>query len=299
MIPSYLKLSQSGELNRRTAELNAILEDCTLCPHECRVNRLQGETGICEAPGNIIVSSCFPHYGEEPELVGQRGSGTIFLSRCNLRCVFCQNDSISHGNEGETVGISELADIMLRLQGIGCHNINFVTPTHYTAQITGAVALAAERGLTVPLVYNSSGYDSVEILQKLDGIFDIYMPDTKFSLNEIGRKFTEAEDYSEKMFAALTEMYRQTGVLKVDSRGIAERGMLIRHLVMPGDIAGSKKILEFLAEFLSKDSYVNIMGQYRPSYKAYRFKELSRPVTSSEVREACEIARGLGLHRGF
>jgi len=285
----------NGELNRRAEKLLEILEDCTLCPHECHVNRLQGELGTCEAPGETIVSSCFPHFGEEPPLVGLRGSGTIFLTHCSLQCSFCQNSSISHGGDGQPVDTLDLAAEMINLQQFGCHNINFVTPTHYVPQIVSAVAAAAEQGLNLPLVYNSSGYDSVDTLRLLDGIFDIYMPDTKFADNDVGSRYTLAEDYADRMFDALREMYRQVGVLKTGRMGFAERGMIIRHLVMPGNIAGTDKIMRFIADELSTDSYVNVMDQYRPMYRAGDFPEINQRITTEEWRNALGLARDAGL----
>jgi len=297
--PSYVELSQSGELQRRADALEEILQDCTLCPHECHINRTAGDSGECGATGEVVISSSFAHYGEEAPLVGFRGSGTIFLTHCNLKCVFCQNSSISHDGEGQTVDIIELAAQMIVLQQFGCHNINFVTPTHYVPQILRAVSFAAEQGLSVPLVYNSSGYDSVETLRLLDGIIDIYMPDTKFANNVTGKQYTLAENYADVMFAALREMHRQVGDLAVNKNGIAERGMIIRHLVMPNNIAGSDDIVRFIAEELSVDSYVNIMDQYRPMCRAFDYPELNRQITHSELNEVIDKARRLGLHRGF
>lgn len=297
--PCYLALSRTGELEQRAAELENILNDCTLCPHECHVNRTIGETGICNSPGELIVSSVFPHFGEEPPLVGMRGSGTIFLTYCNTQCVFCQNYTISHLGEGQKVSTAELAESMLKLEYLGCHNINFVTPTHYVTQLIRALSIAAERGLCLPLVYNTSGYDSVETLKILDGIIDIYMPDTKFANNETGDTYTRAADYPERMFSALQEMHRQVGDLHINSSGIAERGMLIRHLVMPNNLAGTSAIVEFIAENLSRDSYVNIMAQYRPCYRAGEYPELLKSITRSDMSAAYSAAKKVGLHRGF
>ncbi|KPK90327.1 radical SAM protein [bacterium SM23_31] len=297
--PCYLSLSRTGELEQRAAELESILNDCTLCPHECNVNRTLGETGICNSPAKLIISSVFPHFGEEPPLVGMRGSGTVFLTYCNTQCVFCQNYTISHLGEGRAIPEAELAEAMLELQNIGCHNINFVTPTHYVPQITRALSIAAERGLCLPLVYNTSGYDSVKTLKILDGIIDIYMPDTKFSENKTGEKYTQAADYPDRMFSALQEMHRQAGDLVINSSGIAERGMLIRHLVMPNNLAGTSAVMEFIAEKLSRDSYVNIMAQYRPCYRAGEFPELMQSITWNDMKAAYSAAKNVGLHRGF
>ncbi len=294
---SYLELSRTGELYRRAERLFEVLECCTLCPHKCEVNRINGEKGECEAPAELVISSCFPHFGEEPPLVGSRGSGTVFLTFCSLKCSFCQNDSISHGGEGEIFDVQDLADGMLQLQGLGCHNINFVTPTHYVPHIVMAVAIASEKGLSVPLVYNTSGYESVETLRQLDGIIDIYMPDTKFADDKTAGKYTLAENYATIMFKALTEMHRQVGDLRLDGRRIAMRGMIIRHLVMPDFIAGTGTILEFIAEKVGIDSYVNIMDQYRPCCRASDFKEINRPLRLEEWTDALERAGKAGLTR--
>jgi putative pyruvate formate lyase activating enzyme len=297
--PFYLQLAQSGELNCRAKILNRILLNCTLCPQECKVNRLSGELGVCNAPAEPIVSSCFPHFGEERPLVGRNGSGTIFMTHCNLKCVFCQNNDISHYGEGKPIEIIDLAKMMLALQQLGCHNINFVTPTHYTAHIVSAIAIAAENGLHIPLVYNSSGYDSVETLKLLDGIIDIYMPDAKFADNETARQYTQADNYADAMYAALKEMHQQVGILQINKQGVAERGVLIRHLVMPNGIVGSERIFKFIAEELSPHSYVNIMAQYYPSHRANEFPELNRRITHQEMLDAYTAARKYGLHRGF
>ncbi|MFC1492499.1 radical SAM protein [candidate division KSB1 bacterium] len=297
--PGYINLSRSGELEKRAEELEAILKDCVLCPHECHVNRINDDLGTCNAPGALKVSSAFPHYGEERPLVGLNGSGTIFMTFCSMQCVFCQNSEISHEGEGQVLTIDEMASAMLSLQNLGCHNINFVTPTHYVPQIIRSVYIAAERGLKVPLVYNTSGYDSLDTLKLLDGIIDIYMPDAKFAENSVGEMFTQAADYSDRMFDALKEMHRQVGDLSTNPEGIAERGMLIRHLVMPGGLAGTDKMMKFIAEELSENTYVNIMGQYRPCFLANNYPELSRTPSREEMRKAKETARNYGLHRGF
>ena len=297
--PSYVGLFESGELNRRVEILSQILRSCTLCPRQCRVNRLNGETGSCRAGEDLMISSAFPHYGEERPLVGRHGSGTIFLTHCNLRCVFCQNDDISHDGRGEKVTAHQTAQYMLKLQAIGCHNINFVTPTHYVPQLMAALPLAIEGGLDIPLVYNCGGYESLEIIRLLDGVIDIYMPDVKFTSSETSRRFCNASDYPEVVKSVLKEMHRQVGDLKVDSRGIAERGLLIRHLVMPHGLAGTEEAMKFIAQELSPGSYVNIMAQYRPMHRAVDFPELNRSVTMAEFHEALEIAKRYGIHRGF
>ena len=297
--PSYLNLLKSGEYLKRVEKLNSILKECTLCPHECRINRVDGETGICESTFEIKISSAFPHFGEEAPISGYRGSGTIFLSNCSLRCLFCQNYDISHLSEGKFVTIEQLANVMLYLQDLRCHNINFVTPTHYIAGIIEAVFIAAENGLKLPIVYNSSGYDSVEILKLLDGIIDIYMPDYKFSDNGMAKEFTTAADYNEVARRALIEMFRQQGDLEMDSKGIAKRGLLIRHLVMPDSLHNTEGVLKFISERISKNTYVNVMAQFHPCYKAAKSKGANRRITHGEYKTARQTAKDFGLKRGF
>ncbi|MEM5811499.1 MAG: radical SAM protein [Candidatus Aenigmatarchaeota archaeon] len=296
--PSYLNLIETGELEKKIKELYSILECCELCPRKCHVNRLKGEKGFCRSGSELMISSFGPHFGEEPELVGIHGSGTIFLTNCNLLCVYCQNYEISHLGEGREVSLEEAAGMMLTLQKIGCHNINLVTPTHFSPQLVKAIKIAAEKGLKLPIVWNCSGYENVDVIKILEGVVDIYMPDIKYSNSESARKYSRAPDYFERCKEAVKEMHRQVGDLKVDERGIAYRGLIIRHLVLPNDLAGSEKILEFIAS-LSKDNYVNIMDQYMPCWKAFEFKELSRSITASEYLKIIKIAKKLGLHRGF
>lgn len=298
-VPAYLRLYEKGELNNRIETLSRILKSCNLCPRQCRVDRLNGETGYCRAGSDLRVSSVFPHFGEEPPLVGRFGSGTIFLTHCNLQCIFCQNYEISHLGQGERATSDEMARYMVRLQEIGCHNINFVTPTHYVPQIMGALPQAIEWGLEVPLVYNCGGYESPEVIRLLDGVIDIYMPDVKFSSLEVAGRFCNAPDYPDVIKSVLKEMYRQVGDLKMDARGIAERGLLIRHLVMPRDLAGTEEAIRFIAQELSPHSYVNIMAQYRPVYRASEFPDLNRSVTSEEFARALDVARKYGVTRGF
>jgi len=299
IIPSYIKLYNSGELHERIKILNAILEDCRLCPRDCRKNRLKGEIGVCKAGAELMVSSVFPHFGEEPPLVGYFGSGTIFLTHCNLRCIFCQNYDISHSGEGKEVTTNEFADYMIYLQRLGCHNINFVTPTHFASQIISTLPKAIEMGLELPLVWNCGGYESVEVIKLLDGIVDIYMPDFKYSSSPSAKKYSKAPDYPDIVKEALREMHRQVGFLKMDNRGIAYRGLLIRHLIMPDGIAGTRDAMEFISKELSPDSYVNIMDQYRPCYKAFDHPEIARRITTEEYEDAVRFAREAGLHRGF
>jgi len=295
--PSYIALYERGELQGRVAALNKMLEDCTICPRNCRVNRTAGEKGFCKIGPLPVVSSAQPHFGEEPVLVGRYGSGTIFLTGCNLRCVFCQNYDISQLYHGEEVSIEDLSSMMIMLERQGCHNINFVTPTHQIAQIVAALPMAVELGLEVPLVYNCGGYESVETLKLLDGVFDIYMPDIKYSDNRMAEKYSKAPGYFDIVKAAVKEMHRQAGDLAVDREGVAERGLIIRHLVLPGGLAGTKEVVRFIAEEVSKDSYVNIMDQYRPCFKAVEIKGLDRRITTDEFEEAVKMAVNAGLKR--
>jgi putative pyruvate formate lyase activating enzyme len=297
MEPAYIGAYKENILHERIAKALSILTCCTLCPRTCRVNRLAGELGICRTGRQAKVSSFAPHFGEEDPLVGRGGSGTIFFTHCNLLCVFCQNYDISHRGEGYEISSEGLAAIMIRLQAQGVHNINFVTPSHVVAQILEALPLAIEAGLHVPLVYNSGGYDSVETLELLDGIIDIYMPDLKFADSEVARRYCDAPDYPAQAQAALKEMHRQVGDLAINERGIAERGLLVRHLVMPEEKAGTYELMKFLAEKVSKNTYVNIMNQYRPCGDVAQFPELSRAVTSAEYQQALSEAQAAGISR--
>jgi putative pyruvate formate lyase activating enzyme len=272
---------------------------CRLCPRECGARRTEGRYGVCHATDRAIVSGASPHYGEEPVLVGRGGSGTIFFSSCNLKCLFCQNYDISHLRAGRTVSTEELADLMLSLQAIGCHNINLVTPTHFTAQIVRALAVAVERGLRLPIVYNCGGYESLETLKLLEGIVDIYMPDIKYSDNRAARQWSGVADYWDVVRPAVKEMHRQVGDLRTDESGIAYRGLIVRHLVLPNDVAGSRAVLEFVANEISTDTYINIMDQYHPAYKATTRPPLNRRIRPAEYDRVVACARSLGLHRGF
>lgn len=298
-LPSYISLFEKGELIQRIELLNEFLRECRLCPRECRVNRMDGEVGVCQAGLDLTISSAFPHFGEEPPLVGNHGSGTIFLTHCNLRCIFCQNYDISHLGRGERISTSDLARIMLRLQELGCHNINFVTPTHYAPQIVASLPEAIEKGLRLPIVYNCSGYESLEVIRLLEGIIDIYMPDAKYMDEKYSKRFSNAPDYPEVIKKVLKEMYRQVGDLTINAKGVAERGLLIRHLVMPGGVASSEAMLKFIAEEISIHSYVNIMEQYRPEYQAHEYHEISRRITLKEYMEAIQWAKHYRLYRGF
>jgi len=297
MKPSYLETHRSGILEQRIESALAILENCRLCPRHCEVNRLEGELGVCNSGRQAVVSSYSPHFGEEDPLVGRSGSGTIFMTHCNLRCVFCQNYEISHLSEGVPVGSTELAQMMLTLQRRGCHNINFVTPTHMVPQILAALPEAVEGGLRVPLVYNCGGYEELDTLRLLGSIFDIYMPDFKFWDSRVAARFCSAPDYPERAREAVKEMHRQVGDLTFDQTGVAERGLLIRHLVMPDGLAGTREIMRFLAHEVSKDTYVNVMSQYRPCGEAHKFPELRRAISVEEYREAVSAAQEEGIHR--
>jgi putative pyruvate formate lyase activating enzyme len=296
---AYLDLHDSGELRRRASQAVASLEQCMACPRNCGANRLEDETGTCRTGRHALVSSYFPHMGEENCLRGWRGSGTIFFSMCNLRCVFCQNFDISHEGHGRTTSPERIAGMMLELQAIGCHNINFVTPAHNVAQILEALLMAVDNGLRIPLVYNTSAYDGFENLQLLDGIIDIYMPDFKIWDPELSLRYFKAEDYPEVARAAIKEMHHQVGALKVDEDGIALRGVLVRHLVMPDDVAGSASIMQFLAQEVSEDTFINIMRQYRPAGKvnAGDYAEINRRISSQEYQQAFASARQSGLWR--
>ncbi len=296
---SYLTLHESGVLRKRITTARKLLKNCCLCPRRCRVNRLMGELGMCATGKLAAIASFAPHFGEEQPLVGRNGSGTIFFTHCSLLCVFCQNYDISHCQNEHTTQVEseELAAIMLSLQEQGCHNINFVTPSHVVAQILDALPIAIENGLRIPLVYNSSGYDEVATLRLLDGIFDIYMPDFKFWSNASAQRCTDAPDYPEKAQRALKEMHRQVGDLVIDRNGIAQKGLLIRHLVMPGSLDETEHILKFIAEEISPNSYVNIMDQYHPCGEAKDLPPLDRNLSPEEFGKALKLAKRAGLSR--
>lgn len=295
-VPAYEKLEREGELSRRVERAYSIFEHCELCPRRCGLNRKKGERGFCQAPAQAMVFSAHPHFGEEEPLVGQGGSGTIFFSNCNLRCVFCQNWQISQEGQGWEVSDEEVAEMMIKLQKIGCHNINLVTPTHVMPNILKATQIACRKGLRLPLVYNTSGYERLEILKILDGIVDIYMPDLKYMDDEMAAKYSSgAQDYPEVTQKAILEMHRQVGELFIDHRGIALRGLIIRHLVMPNRVAGTEKFVQWVAENLPKSTYVNIMAQYHPEYKAFDYPEIARGITREEFLEAMDAAKKYGL----
>lgn len=286
----YLEKLADGTLSKLADTLQHELAECYLCPHRCGVNRHAEQRGYCRAGVKVEISGYGPHFGEELPLVGRRGSGTIFFSHCNLACVYCQNWEISHA-EGEEISVEELGGIMLSLQKQGCHNLNLVTPSHYVPQIVAALAWAAPRGLYISLVYNCGGYESMSTLNRLDGLIDIYMPDFKYADPGIGRRFSGVEDYWEISKASLKEMHAQVGDLKIDAQGIAYRGLIIRHLVLPAKLAGPKEIMDFIAREISPGSYINIMDQYYPAFQAQCHGELDRRITRAEFLEAVRAAK--------
>ena len=299
--PAYLRTWESGRLAEKVEEALEELRVCRVCPRDCDVDRLADERAICKTGRWARVASAFPHHGEEDCLRGSRGSGTIFFSHCNLRCVFCQNHDISWEGSGREVAAEELAALMLELQDLGCHNINFVTPEHVVPQVLEGVQIAVGRGLRLPLVYNTSGYDSLRSIELLDGVIDIYMPDFKFWDNDTARRFALAEDYPERARDTFRAMHHQTGDLVFDEEGIALRGLLVRHLVMPEGLAGTREITRFLAHELSPDTFVNIMGQYSPAGQVVKkfgqYSKIGRRITHAEYLEAFEVAVEEGLHR--
>ena len=296
--PSYLGL-EPREWQDRIEQARALISPCRLCPRECKALRLSGERGTCQAGGVAEVSSYNDHHGEEPPLSGYRGSGTIFFAHCNLRCVFCQNYPISHLGHGEIAEAPRLAEMMLKLQHRGCHNINLVTPTHMMPFILEAMPLAIERGLQLPLVYNCGGYESLEALKLLDGIVDIYLPDMKYNDNAVAERFSRARDYVEKNRAAIREMRRQVGDLTEDEEGIAVRGLIIRHLVLPEGLAGSAGVLEFIAHEVSPRTPISLMSQYFPAHRAFEYPEIARRPYPEEYQAAAQVMRRLGLSEGW
>jgi putative pyruvate formate lyase activating enzyme len=295
--PSYIQAYESGRLHEKVQRALALLESCTVCPRDCRVNRRDGHYAVCRTGRYAVVSSYFPHFGEEDCLRGWRGSGTIFFSNCNLKCVFCQNYDISQLGKGRAVSPSRLAEMMLELQHRGCHNINFVTPEHVAPQILEGLPIAIERGLRLPLVYNTSAYDSLDSIALMDGVVDIYMPDFKFWHCEKAARYLKAADYPEVARRVIKAMHRQVGDLVLDEQGLAKRGLLLRHLVMPGDLESTREILRWVAEELSPMTYVNVMGQYHPAYKTERYPEIHRPLRASELMQAIQLAEDAGLMR--
>lgn len=295
--PAYIALAESGELARRAKLAVGELASCRLCPHECDTNRTAGQVGRCGTGRRAQVASYGPHYGEESVLVGRHGSGTVFFSHCNLRCVFCQNHDISHGGDGQVVSAEELALVFLHLQRMGCHNLNLVSPTHVLAPVLEALTIAVSRGLHLPIVWNSGGYESGHPLELLDGVVDVYMPDAKYRDPEVAERLSGARDYPDVNRAALVEMHRQVGVLRVDSSGVAVRGVLLRHLVLPNGLAGSAELARLVSGELSPHTFVNVMAQYRPCYMARSYPEIARRLTTAEFVAARDEFRALGLYR--
>lgn len=297
MKPIYLETYNKGELDIKIKKAYKKLESCNLCPRNCGVNRIKGEKGYCKSGMEPIVSDFFPHFGEERVLVGRNGSGTIFFTNCNLGCIFCQNYTISHLGIGEIIYIENLAKIMIYLQKLGCNNINLVTPTHFVPQILASLKVAIWEGLNIPLVYNTSSYENVETLKILEGVVDIYMPDIKFFSREVAKKMANAENYPDVAKEALKEMQRQVGDLVVNENGIAERGLLVRHLLLPNDLSGLNEWLDFLKEEISSNVFLNIMDQYRPLFKAFEYPEISRIITWEEYRKALKLAKDKGFRK--
>lgn len=298
--PAYLKLHREGKLQQRVHDALKELEDCCACPRNCHVNRLKDERKVCHTGRHAVISSAFAHFGEEDCLRGWRGSGTIFFGWCNLRCVFCQNWDISQQHSGRVLRAQQIADLMLALQGQGCHNINLVTPEHVAPQVVEAVALAAPRGLRLPIVYNTSAYDAIASLRLMHGIVDVYMPDFKFWHRETARRLGKAKDYPQRARAAVEEMHKQVGVLCTGEDGLAKRGVLVRHLVMPGKIDETRAICDWLATNLSTDTYLNLMDQYRPQHRVgeqEKYGDINRRPSRREVAQSRQVAREAGLWR--
>jgi putative pyruvate formate lyase activating enzyme len=301
-IPHYLNLFKTGELHERAVRLDSILSNCTLCPRNCHVNRKEGEIGFCRADYLPIVSSFCVHHGEEPVLSGTRGSGTIFFGNCNLRCIFCQNHQISQPvkpHRDKEVSLERLADIMIELQSMGCHNINLVSPSHFSAQVVNALEIAVKKGLKIPLVYNTNGYESLYTLRLLDGIIDIYLPDIKYSNDNNSFDYSKVKDYVRHSRLAIIEMKRQVGNLSVDDNGIAIKGLIVRHLVLPNNIAGSGDSLEFISSKVGKETFLSVMSQYFPAHKAKENLSLSNPLTEAEYEGIIDYLDILGLENGW
>lgn len=297
--PSYLKSSSDGSLNKIVEEAFKLLESCVICPRKCKVNRLKNEQGFCKTGLLPQVCSFMPHHGEEPAISGSRGSGTIFFARCNMECVYCQNYEFSQKGEGREVSFEQLAQFMMDLQGLGCHNINLVSPTHIMPQILKALQIAIAKGLNLPIVYNTGGYELAEIIKLLEGIVDIYLPDMRYADKEMANKYSCAYDYPQYNQEAVKEMHRQVGLAKMDAEGIIRSGVIIRHLVLPNNISGTEKIMKFIHDQLVKDCYISLMSQYLPYYKAAQFPDINRRLKLKEYEEAKEIMERHGLYNGW
>lgn len=297
--PSYLESFDKSQLKTKTAQVYKLLESCTICPRKCKVNRLNNEKGFCAVGLDPMVYSYMPHHGEEPPVSGTRGSGTIFFSFCNLRCVYCQNYHFSQEGEGESVSFEQLSEFMLTLQHRGCHNINLVTPTHLMPQILKALYIAIEKGLNIPLVYNTSGYELPEIIKILDGIVDIYLVDMRYADNQYSIKYSQAKDYPHYNQLSVKEMHRQVGDAEIDNNNIIKSGIIIRHLVLPNGLSASEEIIKFISKELSKKTYVSLMSQYQPYYQAYKYPEISRRITKEEYQQAIDCLKKYGLENGW
>jgi putative pyruvate formate lyase activating enzyme len=292
---AYLRLEDEGGFAERIERAFDLLEACRLCPRRCGVDRLQGERGFCRSPERVVVYSAQPHFGEELPLVGRSGSGTIFFSNCSLRCVFCQNWPIAHEGRGQELDDERLADLMLEVQRIGCHNINLVTPTHIVPHILRATRIAAQKGLRIPLCYNTGGYDTLEAIELLDGVVDLYLPDLKFMDADHAERYMGAADYPETARRAIAEMHRQVGELVTDAHGVALRGLMIRHLVMPNRVSGTRAFVHWVADALTRSTYVNLMSQYRVEHRAFEYPAIARAITTEEYLEAMDWAEEAGL----
>jgi putative pyruvate formate lyase activating enzyme len=300
MKPAYITAHESGKLDHAADTAYRLLEACAICPRKCGINRLKGETGFCKTGIQAEVYSYLAHHGEEPPISGAKGSGTIFFTHCNMACVYCQNYEFSQKNkQGGGISDPELAKIMLELQGRGCHNINLVSPTHVMPQILKALKIAIEKGLNIPLVYNTGGYESPDIIKLLDGIVDVYLPDMRYSDSDMARKFSGAPDYPAYNQAAVKEMHRQAGLAKINDKGIVEKGLIVRHLVLPADISGTEHIMKFLAQEISVHTYISLMSQYTPYYKAGDHLELNRRLTMQEYAAAQDSMDKYSLHNGW
>jgi len=299
MYPSYLNAHRDGVLSKIVNNALRLLESCCICPRKCGVNRMKGEKGFCKIGLKPKVYSFMPHYGEEPPISGINGSGTIFFSGCNMHCVYCQNYEFSQSDVGTEVEFEELADFMLKLQDMKCHNINLVSPTHIMPQILKALSIAIDKGLNIPIVYNTGGYELASIIRLLDGIVDIYLPDMRYAENGAAKKYSIAPDYPKYNQEAVEEMHRQVGIAQIDNQGIINKGLIIRHLVLPNNISGTDKIMHFISSRLSRDTYISLMSQYHPCYKAGDFLELSRRLTLNEYKQAKAMMEKYGLYNGW
>ncbi|MCX5706363.1 MAG: radical SAM protein [Candidatus Omnitrophica bacterium] len=297
--PAYLEACQNGYLDKIIAQLSKMLESCVICPRKCKINRLAQKKGFCKTGLKAKVYSFMPHHGEEPPISGEKGSGTIFFSNCNMGCVYCQNYEFSQLGEGREVDTHELAKIMLELQVMGCHNINLVTPTHVLPQILKALKIAIEQGLNIPLVYNTSGYELPQIIKLLDGIIDIYLTDMRYADENMSIKYSLAPGYPQYNQEAVKEMHRQVGLAKINAQGIIESGLIIRHLVLPNNISGTEKIMRFIKNELSEDTYVSLMSQYLPYYKAAESQGVERRLNEVEYEEAKKIMEKYNLANGW